>query len=205
MSSSLRIFVDGKAFDADNIVARTIGDVVRHLETVPALRRRMIESIVIGGIEFHDLVTNRSVELPSGSDIHVRTQTVEELLAATMQSARDYLPKLEAGCTQVATLLHEGRAREALALVAQLVEGLQWYSEVLGNMAALIPGEERNATERLTALEGILQQLMQSLEGQDHTLAADILEYELSPELQQGFEYVDSLSQFRFFDRGNCT
>lgn len=180
-----------------------MGDLVRHLDSLPAFTNRLIESISVDGLELYDWQARGAVMLPMGADIHVRTQTVVELLASTVQSAKEYLPRLEDGAAQAAALLQSGRENEAFTLVGQLVEGLQWYSEFLGNLAALMPPEKARAEERLTELTAVLAQLLQSWEGQDHTLLADLLEYELSPQLQRGLEYVEELSDSRFPHEGN--
>lgn len=196
----MHIFLDGKAVEADGWTIRTVGELVQHLGNLPEFKHRIVQSIAVGGLELHVWEGNSAVALPQDAQIHVKTQSVAEVMASAVQSAREYLPRLDAGGVQAATLLQEGREQEAFSLVGQLVEGLQWYSEFLGNVATLIPQEERWASERLTALSNVLEQLLQSWESHDHTLLADLLEYELPPELQRGLEYVEALSQSNLTD-----
>lgn len=194
------MFLDGKQVQDDGQDIRTVGDLMRRLDGLSDLERRIVQSIAVDGLEIFDWWDNCSVELPAGARIDVRSQSVSQLLVATAQSAQDYIPRLQDGGVQAATLLQEGRDQEAFRLVGQLVEGLQWYSEFLGNVATLAPGEEERAAERLEALGAVMEQLLRAWEAHDHTLLADLLEYGLTTELQQSLEYVHGLSQSGFVD-----
>lgn len=199
----MRIFLDGKVVESDGWSIRTVGQLMRNLDNLPQLSNRLIESVVVDGIELQDWEANSAVKLPEDAHIHVKTQTVVELLASAVKSAKEYLPRLDDGAVRAASLLQEGRTPEAFRLVGQLVEGLQWYTEFVGSLAALMPQEEPRASERLTELGNVMAELLQSWEGQDHTLLADLLEYELSPQMQRGLEFLETLSPSASSDAGN--
>lgn len=196
------IFLDGKAIQVQHAPVRTVGDLVQHLCNLPEFEYRYVEMVTVDGLELHDWQGNSGVELPKNAQIHVTSQSLAELIGAALQSAKEYLPRLDAGGVRAATLLQEGRESEAFELVGQLVEGLEWYSEFLGKVGQLLPQEERRASGRLTALGAVMDQMLQSWEGRDHTLLADLLEYELSPELQKGLQFVESLAQSDAMDAG---
>lgn len=191
----LRIFVDGNRIDAEGPPIRTIGGLVRYLERRGVLGGRLVDQIAIGELVFHDWEGNNTVALPEDADIQVTTQSVADLIASTIQTAAEYLPKLEAGAVRAAALLQEGRERESFDVIGGLVDGLQWYSDILGSLAALLPHEQRRASERLTGLTAVTEQVLAALEAQDYTLLADLLEYELAAELQTNMEYVAALSK----------
>lgn len=195
----MRIFVDGQAVEeANGWSIHSVGELVQRLGKLPALTNRVIQSISVDGLELRDWDVHDAVELSQNAQVHVRTQTVVDLLASAVQSAKEYVPHLEAGAVQAATLLQEGRRQDAFGVIGQLVEGLQWYSEFLGSLMSLVPQEQRRSSERLAALGAIMTQVLESWEGQDHTLLADLLEYELSSELRLGLDYVEDLLHSRF-------
>lgn len=200
MELGLQVFLDGLDVHRDEWVIRTIGDLIQHVQDLPQLKNRFIESISVDGVELYDWEDNRSVDLPPTARIEIKTLTGAELLASTVQTAREYLPKLRAGAVTAAELFQEGRDGDALNLVRQLVEGLQWYSDFLGSVSVLLPHEQERVSERLTALNGVMDELVKSWEDSDHTLLADVLEYALSVELQENLHYVDMLARSRFVD-----
>lgn len=199
----MQVLLDGNVVNSVEWSIRTVGDLIRRLSDLPGFRNRVVQAISVDGLELYDWTENSSIELPQDATIHVRTQSVAELIISTLQSAMEYLPRLDSGGVRAATLIHEGREREAFELVAQLVEGLEWYAQLLGNLSQLLPQEEQRASELLTALGNVLEELARSWEAQDHTLLADLLEYELPPEIEKGLEYVEELIRTNSIELGN--
>lgn len=199
----MQVFLDGRHVEVDYWTARNVSDLVQHLRTLPEFEHRIVELIKVDDLELHDWEESSSVALHPDAHIYVKTQSVSQLIISVVQSAKEYLPRLDRGAVQAATLLHEGRENEAFALIGQLVEGLQWYTEFLGNLAGLVPQEEHRASQRLIELGNVMHRLVESCEGQDHTLLADLLEYELSPELQRDLVYVEALTESNILNMGN--
>jgi len=192
----LRLLLDGKSLEVANWSFRTVQDLVSYLEGQVVPEGRVIESISVGGIELYDWSANTPICLPEHVDIHVKTQAVAELLASAIETAAEYVPKLEAGAVAAATLFQQGRADEAFVVTRQLVEGLEWYCEFLGSVSTLLPQHERSASARLSSLNAVLEHLVEAWEARDHTLLADLLEYELAAELQTNREYLAELAKF---------
>lgn len=199
----MKVLLDGKAVNVGELPTRTLGDLVRQLSNLPELESRVVQSVTVNGIELLDWEANSELELPRNAQLRVATQSVAELLASSLQSAKEYLPHLESAGGDAAALLHEGREGEAFDLIARLVEGLQWYTEVLDSLGILLPDQSHRATERLAALSSVLDDLVRAWEGRNYTLLADLLEYELSPEMERGREYVEELSQEIASESGN--
>lgn len=197
------VFLDGKAIEGLARPTCTLGDLVQHIGNLPGYGDRIVQMITVNGLEIDDWEVNSSFEFSQDAEVHVMTQSVGELIASTLQSANEYLPRLDSSSVQAAILLHEGRERDAFGLVAQLVEGLQWYAEFLASVTTLMPNEAEWASERLAALGNVLENVLGSWEVRDYTLLADLLEYELSPELKRGCGYLEELARPGAVDTGD--
>lgn len=182
--------VDGKIVNGS---AETLGGLVQLLLALPECQERVIQSIVIDGVEVNDWDDSSSMPIAATSDVVVTTRPLAHALLETAASCREYLPRLIEGSMKIATQLQQGQPKEALGSIPDLIDGLQWYSEFLAYVASLAPEEKEPAQERVFSLNGILEQLVASLEGSDLTLLADLLEYELVPELESGHGYVELL------------
>lgn len=200
----MNVFLDGKVVNMDGWSIRTVGELVRQLGNLPEFSNRVVETIEVDGLEVGDWERDSAVFLPDGATVHVKTQTVGDLLACAMQSAKEYLPRLGDGAVQAATLLQEGRSQQAFGLISLLIEGLHWYSEFLANLATLVPQEQQRVSVRLGELNAAMALVLDAWERQDQTLLADLLEYELSPELHRSLQYVEALSQSDIRDVRNA-
>lgn len=171
----------------------TLTDLIEVLETRPELQTRVIESIIVDGKEIEDVYDIPPVDLHPDSELHVFTKPIVHLLLETATTCQDYLPRLRAASVLAATRLHESRETDAFYLIRDLVGGLHWYTEFLGHVGTLHSPEKEQASNRLAALNDILKEILVSWQREDFTLLADLLEYELTMEIEAGIEYVGRL------------
>ncbi|GEM_PF-3838448 len=199
------LVVDGKSmavqFDGDV----TLGAVLQYVSALPECRQRVIERVAIDGAEVQSWDESSSIPVAAGSEVRVSTRPLGRVLLETTLSCKEYLPRLMEGCVGAAAAIQQGREAQALQTIHQLVEGVQWYDEFLRQIEALHPPAGNDVRIRLDLLQGALGQLMSSLERQDLTLVADVLEYELAPELQAGLGFVEVLLAGLAADLGNGT
>jgi len=189
----MKVVLDGKEVSLEGISCRTVDDLVQQLLRRFPPNGRVIQSINIDGIELYDWEAHREAEVPPEAEVHVKTQSIAELLASTIESALEFLPRLVAAAIEAAELLQQGRMQDAFTLMGKLIEGVQWYTEFLSGLSKLLPSAAPWARERLTSLNEVMKQVLHCWEAQDQTLLADLLEYELAGEMEKGVEYLPSL------------
>lgn len=154
---------------------------------------RVIDSIAVDGVPILDWQSKSLQPYIGAVDVHIETKTIVQLLEESLRDTSVYLRRLVDGALLCATRLQQAREQEALGLVEEIIGGIQWYSEVLAHVASLRPSVAGETSGRLVSMNGILEASFEALQANDYTLVADLLEYELVPELQTGVQFVESL------------
>lgn len=187
------LIVDGKAIPTEFEGETTLAALLHHVATLPEFRGRVITHVVLNGVTLESWDDESLLPIPPASKVQVSTRPVKKILLEAAVSCRDYLPRLMEGCVSTAVRLQQGQQGEALAAVQEIIDGLQWYNAFLGHVVAFSSTAGDSARHRLAALRELLEELLAAMQQQDFTLLADLFEYELVPELQSGFQFVDSL------------
>lgn len=199
----MNVILDNNILEAIPTGIRTLGALIHHVGSLPQLKQRVIQSITINGNELQGWDAGSSLPLPSDASVRITTRPLAHVLMETALSCRDYLPRLQEGAVSVAADFHQGRQAEAFDTMNDLIEGLNWYTEFLRNILTLRPREGERAASCLSSLNRILAELVGAWERQDFTLLADLLEYELVPELEAGTHYIEHLVANLSADLGN--
>lgn len=93
-----------------------------------------------------------------------------------LKTVDNYLYNLRNGIKNVSDLIQEGKEQEALNIIAQIADGLQWVEEAI------------NATKyyhdnklSLKEMNEFLKEISEALENEDYILVSDLFEYEIMP------------------------
>lgn len=124
-------------------------------------------------------------------------QDIIGIVAESLETGIEYLPKLSRGLGEVADLLRQGHLEEAKALIFQATEGLEWLMTVTETVLR-IP-QLSNTIDgyglKLEKLREIVKEIINTLSGEDLVQTADIIEYELTENLEywlDAFRRLDS-------------
>lgn len=115
---------------------------------------------------------------------------MEQLIKETLQSCREYLPKLIAVVANTAGYIQSGNEAEGVCLMPSVFDGLQWVTDAIRGIQQNgfnLEIDLQSITERFKELEG-------ALEIRDYVLIADIFEYEIGPTLE---EWLKKIEQYR--------
>lgn len=113
---------------------------------------------------------------------------MKEIVRDTLQTCQDYIPRVINGLSSVAYHLQSGNEAEGVQLLAKVFEALQWLAEA-------VAGIQENGSLLNTNLILITEQfkgLEEALKLRDYILTADILEYEITPLLENLLEEVST-------------
>ena len=108
---------------------------------------------------------------------------LEDLLANNLGNAKEYLEKLIPGFQQAADLFRMGNEQEAHKFYLQILDGVDWFSQVVVNIVKSW-GKEiegQSLEDRQETLTGLMAQMLEANQNQDWVLLADLLEYEMIP------------------------
>lgn len=126
---------------------------------------------------------------PSDIDsLEVELANLKDLVATNLANALDYLKKLIPGCEQAGDLFRAGNEQEANKYYLQILDGIEWFSQVVSVIMSPDEGEtelpdtdDESLEVRQKKLTDLMSQMLEANENQDWVLLADILEYEMVP------------------------
>ena len=126
---------------------------------------------------------------PSDIDsLEVELANLKDLVATNLANALDYLKKLIPGFEQGADLFRAGNEQEANKYYLQILDGIEWFSQVVSVIMSPDEGEtelpdtdDESLELRQKKLTDLMSQMLVANQNQDWVLLADILEYEMVP------------------------
>lgn len=92
----------------------------------------------------------------------------------------------------LAVMLQTGKAKIALAEIAQLAEYLTFLNRVTPLIVSL--DDEVKIKEGVATIQPILAEMISSIEEDDKVLLGDLIEYELTPPLENFYKFLESIS-----------
>lgn len=110
-----------------------------------------------------------------------------EIIAVT-EEAQAYLARSGPALALLASKLRQEESPAVLEDVAQLAEGLGWLVDIandLGQAPSLDDPHRQNLVAFPRSIEGFLHEFNAAMETGDKAMRADLLEFELSPLLNQ--------------------
>ena len=126
---------------------------------------------------------------PSDIDsLEVELANLKDLVETNLANALDYLKKLIPGFEQAADLFRAGSEQEANKYYLQILDGIDWFSQVVSVIMSPDEGEtelpdtdDESLEVRQKKLTDLMSQMLEANQNQDWVLLADILEYEMVP------------------------
>jgi len=191
----MELWVDGNRVTDVPAGIDTLGEVVSYVATLLESRFRVIQFVAVNDIEVPDWDADLKTPLPKDAVIRVTSESVAQIVNDSIISCLDYLPRLEDGVRSVAARIQQGREQEAVSVLPALLDGLEWYSEFLGSLAAIKPETAQEAGAMLDRFRAALDEIVAAWEANDLTLVADLLEFELGAQLEQGLDFVRQLPE----------
>jgi len=120
--------------------------------------------------------------------LEVELANLKDLVATNLANALYYLKKLIPGCDQAADLFRAGNEQEANKYYLQILDGIEWFSQVVSVIMSPDEGEkelpdtdDESLEVRQKKLTDLMSKMLEANENQDWVLLADILEYEMVP------------------------
>ncbi|MGE7999191.1 hypothetical protein ACQKOF_11000 [Lysinibacillus sp. NPDC093190] len=102
----------------------------------------------------------------------MREEVIEVII-----SYNDYLAKVPAGNIQIANYLREDKIGNALQMILDFSEGMDWLIQAV----ELLGQNDVNVKFEAEKIHEFLHEVNTGLEIRDYVLVADMFEYEISP------------------------
>ena len=143
------------------------------------IRRIWLEGQEVSSSAQDTLMTSTSsIEL-----LELELAYLADLLANNLGNAKEYLEKLIPGFQKAADLFRMGNEQEAHKFYLQILDGIDWFSQVVLNIVKSRRNEVEGQSfeDRQERLTGLMAQMLEANQNQDWVLLADLLEYEMIP------------------------
>lgn len=168
---------------------KTLGDLLDHiLEQEPDLGN------CFGVIRLNDkevLVDSpetRQTLISKIETLETEIFSLNQILEKNIANAQDYLKKLIPGIQKASDLFRSGSEQEANKFFINIIDGMDWFSQVVDSIAkatdfesANITFDEKSFQDQQGNLVELTRQMVEANQNQDWVLIADLLEYEILP------------------------
>ena len=155
------------------------------------IRRIWLEGQEVSSSAQDTLMTSTSsIEL-----LELELAYLKDLLANNLGNAKEYLEKLIPGFQKAADLFRMGNEQEAHKYYLQILDGIDWFSQVVLNIVKSRGNEVEGQSlgDRQESLTGLMAQMLEANQNQDWVMLADLLEYEMIPFYK---DWQETLSRF---------
>lgn len=166
----------------------TVKEIIISLETDFSSRGEVICEVRINGMILDDTDEQKFANNPIDgvNDLSVKSERPGDLIKGALLSAQNLLPELELAAVSTADQFRGIQASKAGKSFIETIEGCQWLVGTLEHVrgASSGIGEPIESIERWMAAEKFIGQVVTEVsdayQKADHTLVADLLEYELT-------------------------
>ena len=196
----MKVLVNGKE-ETISFMGETLGDLLSHIEKIGVTQGNVVRSIKIDGQESSpDSSEAQRTQISEIATLEVEISTLADMINKNIDNADAYLIRLIPGIEKSVELFRIGNEQEANKFFVKIVDGIDWFSQVLDIILTakeISPDtvfEGKSIQDRRTSLVDLTQQMVDANKNQDWVLLADLLEYEILPYYQ---EWSNLLPGFR--------
>jgi hypothetical protein len=187
-----KFFINDREIAAPPDVS-SLGEILKQVEAIHLLPNTVVRKIQIDGLP---LLPQGACESPSEllepivkrEKVEIFTGTLAEIATDSIEQAFSYLNRIEAATPSLSESFRSSPNAEAFDSLRQLCEGFYWLNLLVDKLEANFQIQlEKEMIRGVPAAEhhqkfiSVLKQLIESQEGGDFVLIADLLEYEFLP------------------------
>jgi hypothetical protein len=190
------VFVVGSGGDKGFVEAQTLGEFRQGVSSWAAGRGEVITALTLNGRDAADIEDSR--ELAISDALQVATRSTGDALCDAIGEARGYIPRLARAISDSAGRLASGSEGEALSLLGQCMDGLEWCHRLFALAATFVAGGGGDGVipwpKRLQGYEEALSEAADALGERDLVRLADALRFMVYPELAGWLEESEALA-----------
>lgn len=192
------VLLDGMVLENTSFDSSDRGAVLAAIHKSVASKGRIVSSLSLDGESISEESFLASTQ---GQELHVKTDSIRNLVSESLQEASRYLPVLVAGLGRIADSLEREKVKDAADSFRQASDGIDWLIHVLThcqNLLGLKDAEilDGKLDEVRNSLNGRLKDVSASLEAGKYFELSFRLRNELIPELEKLVAYTHSLGAF---------
>ena len=183
----MRLLINGKE-ETLAFIGETLGDFIVHVEQGGVAQGNVVRSVKLNGQESSpDSPVTQQTPLSDVETLEMEVSTLSGIIDKNIENADAYLMRLIPGIEKAVELFRTGNEQEANQFFIKIIDGIDWFSQVLGIIIAAkeISPEtvvgDKSVRDWQTDLVDFTQQMVDANKNKDWVLLADLLEYEILP------------------------
>jgi len=200
----MRVRVDGNEVMWDLSRCASLGAILEEIYRKVGETGRVVGRVEIDGQELTDRAEKELGErsLESVVEISLTTGTAGELLRSGLQGALSLASAIGKDIARAVESFRAGDAAGGQSLYAACIEAMGTFFQLTGGILNGIrsgyfdasAGVSAGASAPTSETARMLERLLDSQKRQDWTAMADVLEYEVTPNLKQWVAFLETLS-----------
>jgi hypothetical protein len=163
----------------------TMENVFTEINSILARKQQVIDHIEVDGVELYDdFGTFFEEHWSEIKEVVVVTQGIFELVQSSLNTAREYLERALPLMENIVNDLYCGPNEQVWKEFLQMLDGFQWLmetSKLFADHYTTVPYFQQFSL----VLQPKIGELAEAMENSDCTLMADLLSYEILPELKR--------------------
>ncbi len=199
----MEVLVDGKQF-ADDLIGGTLQDILGDLANKAVGDGATMREVLVNGEPFEEAKLGPADRLGREriQRLEVETIPAREMAMHFMANGQTYLSAINQSVSRVAELFRVSDEQEASEHYLNTLESLQLFLQMLQECRHILNLDFDSPTldgmsgeERLQKLLVLIKDLLAAQEQQDWVLLADILQYDLSAEIELWQNYMPQFKE----------
>lgn len=187
----MEVVLDGVRLEVEPR-GETLQDVIQYLLDNEIGSDRALKGVLVNGAPYSVAEMGPATAMPVAEveSLEIETALAREVAMDFMAQAPVYLGAISQAVSAVAELFRVADERDASEQYIAVLESLQLFLSMLEESRrllqldlALVVHQEKTAAESLESLSALIKKLLDAQEKEDWVLLADLLEYDLAPEL----------------------
>ena len=191
----MKLYVDGNLTDSVSNAGNMHdilyeGDIKRFIP-----EGRVIKNIAINGTRYDDLMLNadksKAFNLGDADEIKITTMSQLELLNGSIEAAIAFLNEFKAGIIKTTDEIRWGNSTGGFKNFSEYLRGLTTFIQIMEKISEFLKidydslvYDGKSVQSYFNDLEKILSSVLSTQVEQDYVLLADIVEFELKPNIE---------------------
>lgn len=187
------VLINGQNIDESRVVGSTLEEILADLQESFIPEDHIVREVRLNGATYQEDLPHAAIEIPRDTiqALELFLISSEEISIHFLAHSSLHINSLLEGIPKIAEMFRLGDEQEANEHYLRFLESLHLFvnmaekaSQTVGVNFDLPVGQRESLNERLTKLSATLSQMLSIQEQTDWVYLADLLEYELSPELE---------------------
>ena len=198
----IEVTIDGNKVPVPVQDICTFKDLLSYIESELVIFPKVLTRVILNEEELDESqeIGLGAFKLEDILSLELHTQDRLDLAHEALEDSQIYLPELSAVLEDAARIIREGNINDGVMAASQALEYISAFGQILEGLRSnfqmdfsQVRIDDFTLLDKLLELNSYAGKILKAVEGQDWTMFADLIEYEVSPLLYQWMAVVPEL------------